>query len=591
MLACGRLDMPLLLLVLLVVIAPESSRAAAGEFEIPHPLLDALEPDVQQHIREIVDRLDATLVETASPAERLEAYGEVGRLYFLYDFPAASRAAFLAARALAEDDFRWHYYLAALARLEGDSETVVESLERALQLRPGDVPALTRLADAQLELGDLDEAEATYREAGQRDPSSAAVQYGLGRVAEYRRRFAEAIPYFEKALELQPGATAIHYRLGLAYREVDRLDEARHHLGLNRGDRVRMTDPLIDQVALMIQGEEIYFKAGIDAARRGDLEEAVALFERAAAENPDDAQVHYNLALAFSRLDRQTEARAALERSITADPEFRNGHFNLAVMMVEDSDYAAAEVHFGRAHEIDPEDVESHLEWATALARIGRDGKAVEELESLVERVPSAADGRYRLAVLLERGGQDGEAIEHYQEAVALQPDLTEAHASLGMLLGREGRFLDAANEFAAVVEHEPQRLDAHMGQAMALVLGSYDAEARRRLEASLEAHPGDVELSQLLARVLAASTEPQVRDGARSLQLARTVMQRAQTVEHAQTVAMALAELGRFDEAVALQRQVVAQLGGSESGAAAARRRLELYRRGEPCRAPWRDG
>ena len=64
-------------------------------------------------------------------------------------------------------------------------------------------------------------------------------------------------------------------------------------------------------------------------------------------------------------------------------------------------------------------------------------------------------------------------------------------------------------------------------------------------------------------------------------------------STHHAETMAMALAELGRFEDAVKMEEQAIA---GMESAGVTgpdldeARLRLEQYRRSEPVRAPWRD-
>jgi hypothetical protein len=55
----------------------------------------------------------------------------------------------------------------------------------------------------------------------------------------------------------------------------------------------------------------------------------------------------------------------------------------------------------------------------------------------------------------------------------------------------------------------------------------------------------------------------------------------------------MALADLGRFEQAAKIQRDLLA--GAEQGGLADAARRLAtnlaLYQRGEPCRTPWAAG
>ena len=74
---------------------------------------------------------------------------------------------------------------------------------------------------------------------------------------------------------------------------------------------------------------------------------------------------------------------------------------------------------------------------------------------------------------------------------------------------------------------------------------------------------------------------------------LAERVMAAELTLDHAETLAMAFAEVGRFGEAVQLQRRVIQQAeGGRPPGANRSRQlgRLARYERGEVVRAPWRD-
>jgi len=63
-------------------------------------------------------------------------------------------------------------------------------------------------------------------------------------------------------------------------------------------------------------------------------------------------------------------------------------------------------------------------------------------------------------------------------------------------------------------------------------------------------------------------------------------------TVDHAETLAMAYAEVGRFEDAIRWQTKVVDEGPIAEPTATDERqKRLELYQRHQPVRAPWLDG
>jgi len=91
------------------------------------------------------------------------------------------------------------------------------------------------------------------------------------------------------------------------------------------------------------------------------------------------------------------------------------------------------------------------------------------------------------------------------------------------------------------------------------------------------------------LAWLLATSAEAQWRDGKRAVELARTACNLSgwRVPDLFDTYAAALAEAGKFEDAVkwqeaALESDEFARLHGS-----GARARLRLYREGKPYRAP----
>jgi len=126
----------------------------------------------------------------------------------------------------------------------------------------------------------------------------------------------------------------------------------------------------------------------------------------------------------------------------------------------------------------------------------------------------------------------------------------------------------------------------------MALVRLTRHEEAREHLRVAMNLHPDQPAFPQALARLLAASPDPQVRDGRRALDLVQALAEKHKTTSVAETMAMALAEIGRFVEAAEWQRLAmsVAVEAGHPDAAQRMAVNLALYQRHEPCRTPWRD-
>jgi len=98
---------------------------------------------------------------------------------------------------------------------------------------------------------------------------------------------------------------------------------------------------------------------------------------------------------------------------------------------------------------------------------------------------------------------------------------------------------------------------------------------------------PAEPSLTQMLVRILAASPDDQLRDGARALELATAAVAANRTLTALEGLAMAQAETGRFDEAVRTQTEALSATGTAPATLARLQANLERYRQGRPCRDP----
>ena len=636
------------LLAAALVLAPGAGNAQPQLQPLDRPRTDDYEQPVQEQLRAARDALDRLLEAPGTDRLQLAAtFGHIGQLYLVYDFWRIARTALSNAEALDPTDARWPYYRAIANTYDGDDEATVAALDRVLKLAPDDLAARTRRAYALLDLGRLKEAAEECRRILELDPDNSAALAGLGRVELDAGSFERAIEHFTKALDGQPEGSAIHHRIGLALRRLGRREEAADHLERNRQIPISYADPLYSAMQALNVSRRAIFARGAEAMRTGEPALALAAFEAALRALPDDPETLFNVAMALIDLGDKPAAEERLREAIALDPEYREPRFNLALMLAERNDMEEAERHFRRATEIDPDDLDASTRWGDALARLGRTDEAVEVLTAVLavdaalpaaqlalgaarqaegnaeaarkalNRVLEAAPGaprerseaHYRLAALLEAeaaetiakrpasGDDDAEIESHLRAALELDPDFAEAHVLLGRVLGQQERFAEAAGHFARALVQDPSNSAWHRDRAMALILARRYAAARGALASARRAvaNSGDDEaaaaehLDTLLARLLAASPDSQVRNGREALAIAQRLMAERPGIEHAETVAMALAEVGEFDRAAELQSQLIAEVehqGGVPTGG--QRQRLESYLAGEPVREPW---
>ena len=235
----------LLFSLLLLSCAGGDTGVDPATLTIPRAAADAVENAVAEKMSELQAAVETARAAQPFDADRLAvAFGELGKLYFAYEFYPASGTCFENAGKLAPTDHRWPYYEALVYQATGQPEQTIAALGRARTHKPLDLPTLIRLGDAHFDRGATDDAQAAYEEAVSVSGDAAAAWFGLGRVAEQQEEVETAISHLQRALTLQPEATVVHYRLGQLYRRQGDVEQARTHLEQRGTRRVVYDDPL-----------------------------------------------------------------------------------------------------------------------------------------------------------------------------------------------------------------------------------------------------------------------------------------------------------------------------------------------------------
>ncbi len=580
----------LLLVVALSACSPaEQASAPAPEPAIPHPELAELDPPLARELEARRAGLDALLADQeASVADQAQALGDLGRLYQAHRLLEPALACYREAHALDPESFAWAYYVGVLAAGAGDVATARPAFRRALDLRADDAPTLVRLADLELEHGRVDEAELLYVRAAMVD-DSAAVAYGMGRVAEERGEYAEAIAQFQRALTLQPRASVIHYHLGQAYRELGEFDRAGEALARSGPNRVAMADPLMHELTTLAIGALPHLDRGHAAAREGRLADAEAAYRQAVAADATNVRAHESLA---TLLVRRGDPEGAIEHfgvAVRLAPENARAHSDLGVLLADLGRNDRALEHLGRAVGLEPGLAPAQVALGNVQTRTGRFDEAAATFGSVLENDPGNGEARLGLGAVLAQTGNFEEAVVELRAALRQVPESGQTprlHFGLAEALVRTGRLEEALPHYTQVRDLDPTQSLAWLREATVLMgLGRF-ADARATLEARLRVDATDGRAAHSLARLLAGAPDPSLRDGPRAMTIAGALLQADDAAPNAETAAMALAEVGRFEEAVSVQRTLVEE--ARRQGRAGEERRLgrnlERYGRGEAC-------
>jgi len=514
---------------------PVSHEPAGALREIALPDLSRVDATVQAQLRERYAAAVAAGKNSAPPSDvRGDAFGALAILLHAAEYYDAAEPAYLNAQALSPMQPKWSYLLAHLYKSRGQTDRSLAAFERALQLNPNDVATLVWLGRAYLDQGEAGRAEPLFGRARTAAPQALSALAGLGQAALARRDFSGAVSVLEEALRIDPSAASLHSPLAMAYRGLGDTRNAEAHLRLWRNTEVLVPDPVRQELDLSLQSSLSFELRGVRALESRDFPAAADFFRQGVALTP---------------------GTTALGRSL---------RHKLGTALFLSGDLAGAVQRFEEAVRFAPPD--------------GTD--------------ESVAKAHYSLGVLMASAGRRGAAIRHLTAAVRNNPNYAEALQALADQQRRTGQFAASLDSYASVLRVTPRAQDARLGYGIALVRLRRFQDAREWFEEGVRLYPDQAELRHALARLLAASPADGTRDAARAMVIVEELLKTEKSTALGETMAMAFAEMGQFDQAVAVQRDIMA--AASKAGLTAAVRamaeNLRRYERGQPCRTPWPD-
>ena len=437
----------------------------------------------------------------------------------------------------------------------------------------------------------LDAAEACLLAARAAAPAERRWPYYLGHLYKDRADHAASARAFEATLALAPDDVPTLVWLGEA------------HLAQGRPEAA---EPVFERALAQQPGlVAALWGLGRAALAQRDYARAVERLEGVLAAEPEATVAEYSLAMAYRGLGDLDRARAHLARRgdrevVLADPLMRelgaalrsaSAYESSGVRALEREEWEAAAGYFREAIAVAPDDPSPRHRLGTALFVLGDPQAAQEQFQAAIRLSPSFAQAHFSLGVLMASAGRFDAALARFTAAVRHDPAYVEARLVLADMLRHSGRTRDALAHYARVARLDPGVAEAQFGRALALVqLGRY-GEARDALDAGARAHPGDALFPLAAARLLAAAPDDEVRDGPRALALLEA-LPGGGSIERDETRAMALAEVGRYEEAAALQRRVLdaARAAGREDLLEGMADNLALYESRPPSRTPWTE-
>lgn len=338
------------------------------------------------------------------------------------------------------------------------------------------------------------EAALEYLNVLQTEPTNRVAVRGMGLTLYQMGEFRAAVPYLQKAEDLNPADVDVRLKLGALYLGMGDKARARQRAeavlkgvpdnldalalwgaGVSTSNEVVAAIARLTACDAQFQDQAKYYVTLASLyVSRGDFDSAEAVYRKGFEKIPKSRDLHLargdfyllkrnsvlagadyqaaaNLSPAKSiarvKLARflwadgkKEEARKILDGLLKQFPAFSAAALFRAEIALVDRDVDTAEKLLNGILKAEP----SHLEAFLLLQRVklaqGKDDEAIAAYTKLVSAFPKAAQGRYLLGLAWLHKGDIQKAIVECEQAVALDPDQIEYIHLLSELLIRSGQ-------------------------------------------------------------------------------------------------------------------------------------------------------
>ncbi len=186
----------------------------------------------------------------------------------------------------------------------------------------------------------------------------------------------------------------------------------------------------------------------------------------AARLDPDDADLHQQIALVYRNLAKYRLSEEHFEKALHLRPRFPVAWNNLGTLYLLEGKWDRAIACFRKAaDELTYQTPHfAYNNMGLAYFNKGDYDEAISSYQRALKLSPSYSPAYFNLGIACEAVGRQEEAVDAYRKAVQYNPGYTLAHLNLGKLLLVLGRKDEAAKELKRVIALDPR--GPHVGEA-----------------------------------------------------------------------------------------------------------------------------
>jgi cellulose synthase operon protein C len=416
-----------------------------------------------------------------------------------------------------------HSLTSSLFAAQGNLPAAIDEVQKAIALDPARWEFHLELALLESKNNQPDKAEASFKEIITLNPAATQAYLLLGAFYQSNGRFTDAEAQFRKAIEVGPSSVeprAAMVRLYLAEgkksQAEDLAKQARHDLPddpvayrmladfyFTTGDfdkAMAEYAALCQQHPKDLELKKAYIQLLIQQNR---WDEAEKLNNDLLKQDPNlnDALI-YRSQMQIGKGDLK-DATDTLQAVLKKDPNNAEGHYVLGVAFEKAGNLQQAETEWLTATRIRPDLIDAQRSLAGLALRRGDPAKLAEAATEIIRLQPASPDG-YSLRALAEINRKQFIPAEaDVRKAIQVGPQNSAGYVQLGNLRSAQGQHDQAAKAYQQALDRNPDSKDGLRGLIDADVALKQVDKAVAAAQAQIAKSPANASFYDLLGTVL----------------------------------------------------------------------------------------
>ncbi|WP_303673600.1 tetratricopeptide repeat protein [Vampirovibrio chlorellavorus] len=340
------------------------------------------------------------------------------------------------------------FYKATVFQESGNVDGAIQGYNQVLTIDPNYAPAQEKLLALIKQQSDPARLAAGLKQYADRFPGNATVQAQIGEEFHNRKDLDNAAFFYQRALKLDPKLAGTWANLGAIYQTQGKPD-----LSADAFQKAQALDPANETFKQLAQsarqglGYEAYQQA-VQLQQQGKSKEALPLFQKALSFD-DTPEIHAAYGISLQSAGELDAAIAEYQKAMAQDAREPDYAYYLGTAYHQKKDLAKAQAAYQKALSLKP----GYPEAKQALTSIEQQA-ASQDLEKAIEaynqqRYPQAlalvdqalakngkdAMAHYYKGLILDGQKKPSLAAQSYRQAIQYNPDFTDAYYALGVAL------------------------------------------------------------------------------------------------------------------------------------------------------------